>query len=68
MGDFGGGGHLVQDLAVGDAVPGVAFAGAVDDLADEGRVGFGEGSVEEVDGVVEEVVVGVSDPEVDLAA
>ncbi len=34
-----GGGHLVQDLAVGDAVPGVAFAGAMDDFANERRIG-----------------------------
>jgi len=56
----GGGRHLGEDLAVGDAVPGVAFAGAVDDLAEEGWVGFGEGGVEEADGVIEEVVADVA--------
>ena len=63
-----GGLHLVEHLAQGEVHPTVAFAGAIDDLADERRVGFGEKRVEEVDSVVEEVVIRFAGGDVELAA
>ena len=62
-----GGRHLVLDLAFGQAHPAVAHPWAVRDAAVVGRCGLRQEGIQHVDGVVQEVVVGVTHPDVDLA-
>src|SRR5271157_398110 len=59
--------HLLHHLPLRDTHPAVAMTGAVGDRTLVSRLGPRQEFVELVDGVVEEEVVGVTDPDVDLA-
>src|ERR1700722_12215820 len=63
----GGGSHFFHHFRHGDVGPAVAFAGAVNDAALEGRVGVGEKFIEEMDGVVEVVIVRLTNGDVEFS-
>src|SRR4051794_6882244 len=59
-------GHLLHHRLFADLAPAVTLARAEADHASERGIGAGEERIEAVDGVIEEIIVGLAHVDVDL--